>query len=83
MPRTTLEILRTRTVTTEQRIEVEVDVPQRVLNDGDRLHEWVEKQLMNRDSELFTLAEKDDNVEVADELESDEINEVTDLGPES
>lgn len=81
MTRTELEILGTKTVTTEERITVVVDVPQDVLDSGD-LHEWAEKQLEDPATELSKEVNNDDNIEVDDETEGYEINEVTDLGPQ-
>jgi hypothetical protein len=79
MPKTEIEILRTVNVRREESITVTVDAPQYVLDDVDELHDWAEKQLENRDSELAKACEN--NWDVQDEDESVEIDEVLDHGP--
>lgn len=82
MPRTEIEFLSTKTVTVDERITVVVDVPQHVLDkDQVALHQWVEEQFMNSDTELSREANEEANVTVEDESEDYEINEVSDLGP--
>ena len=81
MPRIELEIMGTKTVSTDERITVVVDVPQDVLDDPFALREWVDKQLQDASTELSKEVNKDDNIEVADETEDYEVTEVNDLGP--
>lgn len=77
MPKVNLEILRTMEITREERIEVEVDVPDRVLGDPVELHEWVEEQLDKVDSDLTQACVG--NWEVADETENPSIDQVINL----
>lgn len=51
MPKIEVEITRTRTI--EEFLHIEVDVPQRVLNNG-KLYEWIEKNTnwQNLDGEV-------------------------------
>lgn len=79
MPRTQIEIMGETTKTITERITVVVDVPQDVL-DGD-LHEWVEQQMQDNDSELSKEVNKPENIEQEDETEGFDIAEVTDFGP--
>lgn len=80
MPKVEVEILRTVTITREENVTVELNVPQQVLNDGDvvgwvdRLTEGSEDKLSAKDKALraaITGAEW----EVSDEDESIEYNE--------
>lgn len=76
-----IEILRTVEITRDERIEVEVEVPDRLLADDaefDALENWAEKELKKEDSELSK--EVGGNWEVDDETESFSINEVIHLG---
>lgn len=77
MPKVNLEILRTMEITRDERIEVEVDVPAKVLGDPDKLHEWVEEQLDKVDSDLTQACVG--NWEVADATENSSIDEVVNL----
>lgn len=77
MPKVNLEILRTMEITREERIEVEVDVPAKVLGDPDKLHEWVEEQLGKVDSDLTQACVG--NWEAADEDEDVTIDQVINL----
>lgn len=79
MPKTQIEILRTVTITRDESVEVEVNVPQDVLDDPDGLCDWTEQQLKRESSELFK-AVHDTGWDVADEDESEEIQEVNDFG---
>ena len=78
MPRTEIEIFRTVTVRREEKVAVAVKVPQHIL-DNDVLHEWVEEQFKNPDSELSKECQA--SWDVQDEDETVEIEEVVDLGP--
>lgn len=80
MPRTEIEIMGETTITREERINVVVDVPQDILDEGD-LHNWVTTQLQNGDSELSKEVNNDVNVTVEDESEGFDITSVDDLGP--
>lgn len=77
MSKVNLEILRTMEITREERIEVEVDVPDRVLGDPVELHEWVEAQLDKTDSALTQACVG--NWEVSDETENPSIDQVINL----
>lgn len=82
MPKVNIEILRTVEVTRDERVEVEVEVPARLLGDDaafDALENWVDEEL-KKDGEL--LRATTGNWETDDETESFTINEVTNLDEE-
>lgn len=80
VPRTEIEIMGERITTVEERINVVVDVPQNILDEGD-LHAWVEQQLEDGDTELSREVNNDINVTVEDETVGFEITQVDDFGP--
>lgn len=77
MPKVRLEIKATRTITYEESVEVEADVPQLMLDnpDGDNLHDWVEGQLKDPESALLAASNAVGwvKVEVDDEWELEEV----------
>ena len=72
MPKTEIEIFRTRTVTYDESVVVELDVPKSVLNEGDVLS-WVDN-IMTADERELSAAEKKvrSSIDVADWEPSDE-----------
>lgn len=80
MPKVNLEILRTVEISRDERIEVEVEVPEHLLGeDADlyALENWVEEELKKTGSDLTQACVG--NWDLDDETETVEINEVTNL----
>ena len=84
MPKIEVEILRTVTVTREENVIAELDVPKRVLDDGDVVG-WID-EIMEKNYESMSPKEKAVHAEitcaewdVADEDESVEYNEATEI----
>lgn len=82
MPKVELEIMRTVTVTREESVIVEVDVPKRVLADGDEtcwVIEQLDKNITPKDKSVLLKAIGEMSWDVNDEDESFEIDDVTNL----
>lgn len=79
MPKREIEILRTVTITREESVIIVVDVPKRVLKD-EEVFEWADVELKKEGTALRTLADAAD-WDLNDEDESEEIDEINDLGP--
>lgn len=79
MPKIEVEIFRTVTVTREESLIIELNIPKAVLEDGEEL-DWIEQQLEDQESETATAkALKAADWDVSDEDESIEYNEAHDL----
>lgn len=84
MPKVEIEILRTVTVTRDENAVVELDVPKRVLDDGDVVS-WLD-EIMEKDADSLTPKEKavyeavtGAEWDVADEQEEIVYNEANDI----
>lgn len=77
MPKAEVEILRTVTITREESLVIELNIPKAVLEDGEEL-DWIDQQLEEWET-ATAKALKAAAWDVTDEDESHEYNEATNL----
>lgn len=86
MPKVEIEILRTVTITRDESVTVEVNIPQRILdneydNPGE-LYDWVERELGKESSALRTATDAAgwDHTGTDEDTEYDEVNVLSEDG---
>ncbi len=77
MPKVNVEILRTVTITREENVVVEMNIPKHILDEDDVLG-WIDSKVEAQDKTVTELLDKAE-WETADEDESIEYNEATPL----
>jgi hypothetical protein len=80
VPKAEIEILAQVEITRDVAAIVELDVPKRVLDDPDELHDWVEEQMKDTKGEVFKTVTA--AWDITDEDESISYNEVNNLSEE-